>query len=82
MWTIPSRCSLLAHPGRREQIGGALLEHAGADALLDVVTAAALEHDRLDPGLLEQPAEREAGRARADDADLGAHHAVRSNSAA
>ena len=53
-----------------EEVGGALLEHAGADALLDVLAAAGLEHDRLDPLALEQPREHQAGRARADDADL------------
>ena len=47
-----------------------LLEHAGADALLDVLAAAALEHDRLDPFALEQPRERQPRRAGADDPDL------------
>ena len=63
----------LADAGRDEQVDRALLEHPGADPLLDVLAAAALEHDRLDPRLLEQAAERQAGRAGADDPDLGAH---------
>ena len=41
-------------------------------AVLDVVAAAVLEHDRLDPLPLEQPGERQPGRAGADDADLRA----------
>ena len=52
-------------------------------AVLDVLAAAVLEHDRLDAGLLEQPAERQPGGAGADDPDLRAHQpAARSNSAA
>ena len=62
-----------------EQVDRALLEHAGADPVLDVVAAAALEHDRLDARAVEQLGEREAGRAGADDPDLRPH---RSNSAA
>ena len=63
----------LADAELAEQVGGALLEHAGADAVLAVVARAALEHDGLDPGPLEHPRERQPRRARADDADLGLH---------
>ena len=66
----------LAQPGGLEQVDRALLEHAGAHALLDVVAAARLEHDRLDAVAGEQVAEEQAGRPAADDADLGAHHAA------
>jgi hypothetical protein len=62
-----------AHAGVPQQVGGALLEHAGADALLDVLAAAALEDDRLDPLAGEQLRERQAGGPGADDADLRAH---------
>ena len=70
-----------------EQVDRALLEHARADAVLDVLAAAVLEHDRLDPRPLQQPPERQSGGAGADDADLRAlrlHGAVswRSKSAA
>ena len=82
-WTMPSRRSRSPTPASIEQVGRALLEHARPDPLLDVLAAAVLEHDRLDPGLLEQPAERQPGRAGADDPDLRAHQpATRSNSAA
>ncbi len=67
-----------------EQVDRALLEHAGADALLHVLAAARLEHDGLDALQLQEPREREAGRAGSDDADLGAHQrrGMRSKSAA
>src|SRR5439155_20897951 len=45
-------------------------EHARADPVLDVVAALPLDDHRLDPGPLEQPAERQARRPGADDADL------------
>ncbi len=56
-----------------QQVDRPLLEHAGADAVLDVLAAAALEHDRLDPLACEQLGQRQARRARADDSDLRPH---------
>ena len=79
-WTIPSRLQPLADAGLDEQVGGSLLEHAGADAVLDVLAAAVLEHDRLDPLALEQPRERQPGRAGADDPDLRPQSLDRSSS--
>ena len=58
-----------------EEVDDALLEHAGADARLDVLAAAVLEDHRLDPVEVEQLREHQAGRAGADDRDLRAHHA-------
>ena len=69
---MPSRCSRSPTPASLEQVDGALLEHAGADARLDVLAAPVLEHDRLDAGPVEELREREARRAGADDRDLGA----------
>ena len=40
-WTIPSRRIRSPTPGRVEQVGRALLEHAGADAPLEVLAAPA-----------------------------------------
>jgi hypothetical protein len=60
----------LGHAHLPEQVHGALLEHAGAHALLDVLAAAGLEHHRLDPGPVEQLAEHEPGGAGADDPHL------------
>ncbi len=68
---MPSRSSRSPTPISLEQVDGALLEHAGADAVLDVVAVARLEHDALDARDLEQAREREPGRAGADDPDLG-----------
>ena len=71
--------SLAIHPlsdaGVPEQLDRALLEHACADAVLDVLAAAGLEDDALDAGDLEQPRERQPGRPRADDSDLRPHAA-------
>jgi len=55
-----------------EQVGGALLEDAGADSMFDVLAAAVLEHNRVDPSELEQARQRQARRAGADDPDLRA----------
>jgi len=57
--------------GLLEQIDRALLEHTGANPLLDVLAAAVLDYDGLDPCGLEQAGEREARRAGTDDCDLG-----------
>jgi hypothetical protein len=59
-----------ADTGVAQQVDRPLLEHAGADAVLDVVAAPTLEDDAVDPGELEQPRERQACRAGADDPDL------------
>jgi hypothetical protein len=60
----------LADAGLVQEPDGALLEHAGTDTVLDVLTAAVLEHDRLDAGPVEQLRERQAGGPGPDDADL------------
>ncbi len=57
-----------ARPG--EEIRRPLLEHAGADARLDVLAAAALDQDGIDAFEVQELGEREAGRSRADDRDL------------
>src|SRR5262245_39521114 len=59
--------------GVREQPDGALLEHAGADAVLDVLAAAVLEHDRLDALEVEEVREQQAGRPGSHDSDLCPH---------
>jgi hypothetical protein len=56
-----------------EQLDRALLEHAGADARLDVGAIARLEDDGLDALAVQQVAEHEPRGAGADDAHLGAH---------
>jgi hypothetical protein len=53
----------LADADRRQQVDGALLEHAGAQRALDLVAAARLEHHRLDAGEVEQVGQQQARRA-------------------
>ena len=55
------------------QVDGALLQHAGAHATLDVVAAARLQHDAIDAGAMQQMREKQSGRPRADDGDLCVH---------
>ena len=59
--------------GVAQQLDRALFEHAGANAALDVLAVAVLEHDRFDAGDLEQPGEHEPRRPGADDPDLRPH---------
>ena len=56
-----------------QQIDGALLEQAGADAGAQVLGRAPLEHDAIDAGQPQQPGEQQPGRPAADDPDLRAH---------
>jgi hypothetical protein len=66
----------LAHAHLDHQVDGPLLEQAGADALLDVLLGARLEHHRVDALETEQAAQQQAGGAGADDADLGSRRHV------
>jgi hypothetical protein len=50
-----------------QQVDGALLEHAGAHPVLDVLARAVLEHDGLDALELEQLPEHQAGGPGPDD---------------
>ena len=62
----------LADAGLVEQVDADLFEHAGADAGEHVVAGLAFEDDGVDAGLVEQLAEQQAGRASANDGNLGA----------
>src|SRR5690606_35025624 len=63
----------LADAGFVEQVHGDLLEHPGADAAQHVFAGPALEDHGVDAGLVQQLTEYQAGRAGADDCDLGSH---------
>ncbi|MCY1556863.1 hypothetical protein D9M68_936600 [compost metagenome] len=63
----------LAHAGLGQQVHRDLLQDAGADAAQHIVAALALDDDVVDAGLVQQLAEQQAGRAGADDGDLGSH---------
>ena len=53
-----------------ERVDRPLLEHAGADPLLDVVPAPILQHDRVDSRAVQELRERQSRRACADDRNL------------
>jgi len=71
--------TLAAHPhpdaGGVEQVGGPLLEHAGAHTLLHIRPRSRLDDDRLDALEAQQMREHEPRGTGADDRDLGAHAA-------
>ncbi len=58
--TIPSRFRRSAAPASTREVDAALFEDTGADAVLDVVPATALQHHRLDAMALEQPGQGQA----------------------
>ena len=78
----PLSLQTLANAGADQRLDRSLLEHAGADPVLDVVAAAVLEHDRLDPRAVEQLRQREPRRAGTDDRDLRARAAQEAPSSA
>ena len=55
------------------QVDRALLQHAGAHAVLHIGAAARLEHDAVDAFAVEKMREKQARRTRADDGDLCVH---------
>ncbi|MNF99388.1 hypothetical protein D3C84_822810 [compost metagenome] len=59
--------------GFAQQVNGALLEDTGTNAAEDVVRRLAFDDDVVDAGAMQQLTEQEAGRAGADDGDLGFH---------
>ncbi len=63
----------LGEPEAAQELDARVLEHAGADALLDVLAAAVLEHDRLDAPRRQEVGQDEPGRSGADDPHLGPH---------
>ena len=66
----PFTLHALADPRLDEQVDCLLLEHSGANALLDILATAVLEHDRFDAGKVQQVGKQETRRSGAHDADL------------
>ena len=62
----------LAHTGFVQQVDGDLLQHPGADAAQHVVAALAFQNDGIDARLVQQLAQQQARRPRANDGHLGA----------
>jgi hypothetical protein len=69
----PFPLQALPDAGIDEELDRPVLEHAGADPLLDVLATTVLEDHGGDPRKMKQVAEQEAGRPGADDSDLGSH---------
>src|SRR6185503_4991839 len=61
----------LADAALREQVDGALLEHAGADRGLDLLARARLDHDRGDALEVEEVGKEQSGGTRSHDGNLG-----------
>ncbi len=55
------------------QVGEAVLQHAGANAAQHIFAALPLQEHRVDALEMQQLRQQQAGRAAADDADLGFH---------
>ena len=72
---VPQSLALqtLADAGFDHQVHRALLQHARAHPIFDVLAAAALQNDRLDASQVQQMREHQAGRSRPDNTDLGSH---------
>ena len=56
-----------------QQVDGALLEQAGADAGVQVFGGAPLQHDRFNAGETQQPGKQQPGGSATDNPDLRAH---------
>ena len=56
-----------------QEVARPLLDQSGADATLDIVTAAVLQHDRLDARQMQEMRQHQPGRPCPDNTDLRAH---------
>src|SRR6185295_6163286 len=56
-----------------KDIDGALLQQPRPDARAQVLGAAPLQHDAVDPGQAEQPRQQQPRRSGTDDSNLGSH---------
>jgi len=66
----PFALQSLSHPDLVHQVNGALLQHAGAHSLDNVILTAILDDHRVDTGQVKKVTEHQAGRPRANDSDL------------
>jgi hypothetical protein len=62
-----------AHAAFHQQIHGALLQHAGSNALFHVLASVCFENHRLDPFKMQKVREHQPRGTSADYPDLGAH---------
>src|SRR5881392_3470042 len=62
--------------GLHQQVDGALLQNAGANTRLDVLSGADFQNNGFDSLQLEKMGERQTGGTRSDNSDLRAHRNV------
>ena len=62
----------LAHAHLRKQVDRSLLQHAGADTLLDILTTAIFDYDGVNSLQMQEVREDQTGWPGADDSDLSA----------
>ena len=65
-----------AHADFNQQVARPLLDQSGADAALDIVAAAVLQHDGLDARQMQEMRQHQPGRSCPDDTDLRPHSAL------
>jgi len=72
---VADRLARQPRPGadRFDDRGSLVFQHAGAHAVLDVLTGPGFQDHRSDAGLRQQLAQQQARGAGADDCNLGAH---------
>ena len=73
----PCAIETLRHTEIAQNVDGSLLQHAGADARLDIGAVARFQDDVVDAGFMQQLAEQQPRGAGADDRDLCALHDAR-----
>jgi hypothetical protein len=73
---VPQSLALeaIADAGIDQQVNGPLFENARSNALLDVLSAAAFENDRLNAREMQKMREHQAGGTGADNANLSSHN--------
>ena len=64
-----------------QKIGGPVLDQAGTQSVLDVLAAAVLDDDGVDPLHVQEPRQHQPSGPRTDDADLSTHGFISGKSA-
>ena len=70
VWIVALGVHPRAEPVGAQQLDRAPLEHAGADPRQHVLAALTLDHDAVDPGVVEHDRQQRTGRTGSDDRHL------------